>query len=190
MLFDMPAITLEEQRNERRRTIAERCELAASLACAHTNPTVSWCHLNAEGDLIESLIPGAVQISGADSDEFKEEMFTAFACGQITKLVSKSVIAGFGLNWQHCAHQTSFPSHSFEQWYQSMRRSYRFGQKNEVRIDVIASEGERGVLANMNRKAVQAAAMFSHLVDLMGNELAIERNANQRNTKEGIPSWL
>lgn len=190
LLFDMPAVTLDEQRDERRRTINERCELAASFACAHDKATVSWCHLNAEGDLLESLIPGAVQISGADADEFKEEMFMAFSSGQITKLVSKPTIAGFGLNWQHCSHQTFFPSHSFEQWYQAMRRSWRFGQMNPVTIDVIASEGERGVLANMNRKAAQASIMFARLVSLMNNELMVEKNTNTRNQQEAIPSWL
>lgn len=190
LLFDMPATTLEEQRDERRRTITERCELAAALACANKGPSVSWCHLNAEGDLLESMIPGAVQISGADSDEFKEEMFDAFSQGQISKIISKPVIAGFGLNWQHCAHQTFFPSHSFEQWYQAVRRCWRFGQEKPVVVDVIASDGERGVLANMNRKSDQASKMFTQLVAMMNNELQIEKNKGSHSNKEIMPSWL
>lgn len=188
-LFDMPAVGLAEQRSERRRTINERCELAASLINATNKPAVAWCHLNEEGHMLEKMIPGAVEVEGNDSDEFKEETFDAFASGQIRVLVSKPIIAGFGLNWQHCAHQTFFPSHSFEQWYQAIRRCWRFGQKQPVRVDVISSEGEAGVLANLNRKAHQAEQMFAKLVELINNELRIEKT-NKHNTKQTNPSWL
>lgn len=188
-LFDMPAIGLQEQRAERRRTVTERCEQAAQLIAQTGKPAVAWCHLNDEGHMLEKMIPGAVEVDGADADEFKEETFQAFADGQIRVLVSKPVIAGFGLNWQHCDHQTFFPSHSFEQFYQAIRRSWRFGQKNTVRIDVIASEGEAGVLANMNRKAQQSEAMFARLIELIKNELRIERT-NNHNKKQENPSWL
>lgn len=189
MLFDMPAITLSEQRDERKRTLHERCEMAAELITAHNKPAVAWCHLNCEGKMLEKMIPGAVEIDGNDSDEFKEETFSAFESGQIRVLVSKPVLSGFGLNWQHCSHSTFFPSHSFEQWYQSIRRFWRFGQKNEVTIDMISSEGERGVLSNLNRKAVQASEMFARLVELINNELRIE-NKNNINKKQEVPSWL
>ena len=188
-LFDMPAVGLAEQRSERRRTINERCELAASLINATNKPAVAWCHLNEEGHMLEKMIPGAVEVEGNDSDEFKEETFDAFASGQIRVLVSKPIIAGFGLNWQHCAHQTFFPSHSFEQWDQAIRRCWRFGQKQPVRVDVISSEGEAGVLANLNRKAHQAEQMFAKLVELINNELRIEKT-NKHNTKQTNPSWL
>ena len=188
-LFDMPAVGLAEQRSERRRTINERCELAASLINATNKPAVAWCHLNEEGHMLEKMIPGAVEVEGNDSDEFKEETFDAFASGQIRVMVSKPIIAGFGLNWQHCAHQTFFPSHSFEQWYQAIRRCWRFGQKQPVRVDVISSEGEAGVLANLNRKAHQAEQMFAKLVELINNELRIEKT-NKHNTKQTNPSWL
>lgn len=188
-LFDMPAVGLNEQRAERRRTINERCELAAELCIGHKGASVAWCHLNPEGDLIEKLIPGAVQVSGEQSDEEKEEKLEAFRLGQITKMVSKSTILGFGQNWQFCDHQTHFSSHSFEQWHQSIRRSWRFGQKNPVRIDVIASEGEAGVLSNLNRKAVQAEEMFHKLVQFLNQELKIE-NKHQCNKEQRTISWL
>ncbi len=188
-LFDMPAVGLQEQRQERRRTINERCELAAEMIIGTEKPAVAWCHLNEEGHMLEKMIPGAAEVEGNDDDEFKEEMFIAFAAGQIRVLVSKPVIAGFGLNWQHCAHQTFFPSHSFEQLYQAVRRSLRFGQKNPVRVDIISSEGERGVLSNMNRKAAQAESMFGNLVALINNEMKIEK-MNLNNTKQEIPSWM
>lgn len=188
-LFDMPAIGLAEQRAERRRTLNERCEKAAEIACSHKSPVVCWCHLNPEGDMLEKLIPGAIQVSGDDSDDVKEERFRAFESGQARVIVTKPTIAGFGLNWQHCAHQTFFPSHSFEQWYQGVRRSWRFGQENPVTVDVITSEGEASVLLNLQRKAKQAEQMFDRLVALMNNELTVKRTTIR---KKGIkvPAWM
>jgi hypothetical protein len=188
-LFDMPAITLDEQRGERRRTLNERCEMAAELVNSTGNPAICWCHLNPEGDLLAKLIPDAVQVSGSDSDDKKEEKFRAFESGEVRVMVSKPTVAGFGLNWQHCAHQTFFPSHSFEQWYQAIRRCWRFGQKHPVRVDVITTEGEQRVMANLQRKADAAERMFEELVKHMTNELKIEKK-QQSTIKEIIPSWL
>jgi hypothetical protein len=188
MLFDMPAVSLEEQRAERKRTLKERCEMAAK--CADTKEAVVlWCHLNAEGDLLNRMVEDAEQVSGDDTDDRKEELFEAFQSGQIRALVTKPSIAGFGLNWHHCHHQTFFPSHSFEQWYQAIRRSWRFGQKQAVNIDVVCSEGERGVLANLQRKAANAEKMFERLVSLMNDELKLQKhNHNTKQTQ--VPSWL
>jgi len=188
-LFDMPAIGLQEQRQERRRTISERCEMAAELVNSTGKPAVCWCHLNDEGDLLKSLIPDAVQVAGRDSDEYKEDRLAAFQNGEIRVMVSKPSIAGHGLNWQHCAHQTFFPSHSFEQWYQATRRSWRFGQKNPVTIDVISSEGEQEVLKNLQRKQDAADLMFANLVAMMKDSLNIKVKP-YIGSKEEVPSWL
>lgn len=189
MLFDLPAMTLQEQREERRRTIVERCELVASLVANTNEPAVCWCHLNDEGKMLARLIKGSVEVSGDDPDEAKEEAFEAFALGNIRVIVTKPTIGGFGLNWQHCAHETFFPSHSFEQWYQAIRRCWRFGQKRSVTVDVIASEGEAGVVSNLQRKAHAADEMFRHLVALMNNELRIEK-ASEFAGKQQNPKWL
>lgn len=188
-LFDMPAVGLAEQRSERRRTMTERCEMAAEIANGTRDPVVCWCHLNGEGDMLAKMIPDAVQVSGKDDDRAKEERFRAFESGEVRVMVTKPSIAGFGLNWQHCSHQTFFPSHSFEQWYQAVRRSWRFGQTKDVTVDVIASEGEQRVLANLERKAEAADKMFSELVGYMSNELRIEEK-NKHTTKETLPAWL
>lgn len=189
LLFDLPAVGLKEQRAERRRSIRERCEKVARLLKSVTTPAVAWCHLNDEGKALTETIPGAVEVTGADSDERKEEVFEAFADGQVPVLVTKPVIAGYGLNWQHCAHQTFFPSHSFEQWYQAIRRSWRFGQTRPVRVDVVASVGEQGVLANLRRKQTQADDMFRHLVALMGDELR-HQSVNRFTMPLEVPSWI
>lgn len=188
-LFELPAVSLQEQREELRRTIEERCEMASNLCNSHDKPAVAWCHLNDEGKLLEKQISGAVEISGSDSDEKKEEAFRGFAEGSIRVIVSKPSIAGFGLNWQHCANMTFFPSHSYEQFYQSVRRCWRFGQKNPVTVDVISTEGQRRVFENLRRKSEAAEKMFGQLVELMQNELKITK-VNKYTNKEEIPSWL
>ena len=188
-LFEVPAVGLLEQREERRRTLPERCEKVAELVSDSGKPCVCWCHLNDEGNLIEKLIPDAVQVAGSDSDEKKTDALEAFADGEIRVLVTKPTIAGYGLNWQHCAHQTFFPSHSFEQWYQSVRRSWRFGQTKEVVIDVVTSEGDANVMANMKRKQDAADAMFDHLVALMNDPKSVKVEPYGGHNG-GAPSWM
>lgn len=188
-LFDVPAFTLAEQREEQRRTLGERCSKVAELVTAHADPAVCWCHLNDEGAELVRLIPGAVEVAGSDPDEAKEEKLLAFAAGQIRVLVTKHRIAGFGLNWQHCAHQTYFPSHSFEQWYQGVRRSWRFGQRRQVVIDVVTTEGGADVLANLRRKQAQADRMFGELVANMLRAVGVARAGYGVNNAE-VPAWL
>ena len=117
--------------------------------------------MNAESELLAKLVPGAVELSGSDDDDRKEEIFEAFRHGQIKKLVTKPKIAAFGMNWQHCHHMTYFPDHSFEQYYQSVRRFWRFGQKHAVRVDTITSQSNMGVSRNLKRKA-QAGLIVGH----------------------------
>ena len=189
MLFAMPAQGLKEQREERRRTVQERCEQIAALVNNTGQPALVWCHLNDEGDMLEKMIPDAVQVSGSDSDERKEDRLEAFADGRARILITKPKIGAWGLNFQHCNHVTFFPSHSFEQYYQSVRRCWRFGQKRPVTVDIVTTEGERGVMRNLQRKAAQADTMFSHLVAEMNQALAIERT-NNMTKKVQVPSWL
>lgn len=188
-LFTVPAMTLTDQRAERRKTLAKRCEMVADLVSRTGKPAVCWCHLNAEGEMLEKLIPDAVQVKGSDSDDHKEDALASFASGDLRVLVTKPSIAGFGMNWQHCAHQTFFPSHSFEEWYQAVRRSWRFGQKNPVVIDVVSSEGESAVIDNLTRKADAAEAMFEAVVREMGIEIKREARQDAAQKME-VPSWL
>ena len=189
MLFALPAVGLKEQREERRRTVQERCQTVADLVNHTGQPALVWCHLNEEGDVLQSLIPDAVQVAGSDSDDRKEDRLEAFADGRARVLITKPKIGAWGLNYQHCNHVTFFPSHSFEQYYQAVRRCWRFGQKRAVKVDIVTTEGERGVMRNLQRKSDQADAMFSRLVAEMNNALAIER-ANNMNSQVEVPSWL
>tara|TARA_R110002110_G_scaffold204141_1_gene415459 strand:+ start:198 stop:1574 length:1377 start_codon:yes stop_codon:yes gene_type:complete len=188
-LFDQPAITLDEQRLERKRTIKERCAKVAEL-CESTDQSLVWCHLNDEGNLLTNLIDGAVQVSGSDSDEKKEENLMAFANGDIRVLVTKPKIGAFGLNLQSCSHVTFFPSHSYEQYYQGIRRCWRFGQTQPVVVDVVATEGDSRVIDNLYRKSVRADEMFTSLIQHMTDTLQIERTNNNHNTEMEIPKWL
>lgn len=190
MLFSVPAYGLAEEREERRRTINERCETAAALVTHTGQPAVCWAHLNAEGDLLEKLIPDAIQVSGKDSDESKEEKFNAFESGQARVLVIKPKVGAWGLNWQHCAHMVSFAGHSFEQDYQATRRFWRFGQKRSVVVDYVVSDGEHRVLANLQRKAEQAERMFTEITRHVAEELDIARNQQSYNKQEEVPTWL
>ena len=187
--FSKPAFTLREQRQERRVTLRQRCEAVASVIAQHDGPSVSWCHLNDEGDLLTQLIPESLQVSGSMSVEEKEEKLLAFQEGKLKRLVIKPKIGAFGLNWQHCNRITTFPSHSYEQYYQAVRRCWRFGQDKPVTVDIFTTEGDVKVLRNLNRKAEQVEEMFTSLVAQMGNALGIARS-EYIGDKEEIPVWL
>lgn len=354
MLFSLPAVGLKEQRDERRRSIQDRCKKVASLVSARSDCSMVWCHLNDEGDLLEELIPHAVQVKGSDTDEWKESAIMWFSgnkcicndpmfrtklpawknlnvrtqntiaptiapikengkkaapqgigstqggdkgtrliqqnakeklkkskntvkgiqkldysecssgsellsntteaslpldalfaagnqtsilkgssattqttrtiqgnledcsvrpailvseslemiqtdlsvprciCGHISGkrvLISKTVMFGYGLNLQNCSHVTFFPSHSFEQYYQGVRRCWRFGQKKKVHVDIVTTEGEKSVLKNLQRKAAAADKMFTDLIANMQSAVKINR-VNNATTKEMVPSWL
>jgi hypothetical protein len=189
MLFDVQAIGFREEREVTRRTIRERCEAAAALVADTGQPAVVWCHLNAEGDLLTRLIPDAIQVSGSDDDDAKEEAFAAFGAGRARVLVIKPRIGAWGLNWQHCAHVVYFPSHSYEQYYQAVRRCWRFGQARPVVVDLVRTDGDAAVLANLQRKAAQADRMFTDLVAHMHDALAVDRGRAYPDPVE-VPPWL
>ena len=186
-LFTLPALGLQEERDERRRTMKERCELVASLV-DHGRPAVVWCHMNSEGKELAKTIKGAKEIAGATPDEEKEEIYEAFESGELLKLVIKPKIGAWGLNWQHCNHVVTFASHSYEQFYQSIRRCYRFGQKLPVTLDIVSTEGEVGVRKNMMRKKHQAEVMFQELVRHMNAAQRVERE-NKHNKPMEQPIW-
>ena len=188
MLFAVPAADLREQREERRRTIDERCEKVANLV-AHDRPALVWCHLNDEGKRLSKMIPNAVEVAGSDRDEDKETRFLRFADGDIRVLITKPKIGAWGLNFQHCNHVTFFPSHSFEQYYQGVRRCWRFGQTRPVHVDIVSTEGEAKVLENLQRKAAAADRMFSNLVAEMNNAISLQLHTGFSQRLD-LPSWL
>lgn len=189
MLFAIPATDLREQRAEKKRTVRERCEKVAAMVADTGKPALVWCHLNEEGNLLQELIPGSSQVSGSDKDDIKESRLIDFAEGRSRVLITKPKIGAWGLNFQHCSHITYFPSHSFEQYYQSVRRCWRFGQEHQVVVDIVLTEGERRIMENLQRKRDQAERMFASLVSEMNHSISIDRKTYQQ-SPIAIPSWM
>lgn len=187
VLFDMPASGLAEEREETRRTLVERCDAAAERLADATR-AVAWCHLNDESTCLTDLIDGSVELTGSDSIEAKEEKLIAFTRGEIRVLVTKPKLGAWGLNWQHAHRMTYFPSHSYEQMYQAVRRMLRFGQTRPVEVDFITTPGGRDVLANLQRKSDQADQMFSALVAHMNNAMRVETRRHEMEVR--LPAWV
>jgi len=186
-LFRTPASGLQEERAELRRTLVPRCERVAELL-ADADRAVAWCHLNDESTTLSRLIPDAVEVTGSDSADAKEEALTAFTRGQVRTLVTKPSIAGWGLNWQHCHRTTFFPSHSYEQYYQAVRRFLRFGQQHPVQVDIVTTPGGSNALTNLQRKAAQADRMFDALVTHMRDAETVRRRTDYPTPVE-VPAW-
>jgi DNA modification methylase len=181
-LFARPAQSLTERRQAQRQSIEDRCKALAEIVNAEQDePWLIWCHLNDEADMLTSLIPGSVNVQGSDSPEVKAKNLMAFAHGEIRVLVSKPKIAGFGMNWQHCARMAFVGmDDSFEKFYQAVRRCYRFGQKRRVKVHIFTAENEGQILANIKRKEAQhhemSQNMIEHMKDIMNNELKGQTN--------------
>jgi hypothetical protein len=187
-LFERPANDIREERVEARRTLTQRCERAAELL-TDAETAVAWCQLNNEGNLLAQIVRDSVQVSGDDDVDKKEETLVAFGRGQIRVLITKPVIGAWGLNWQHCNRMTFFPSHSYEQYYQAVRRCWRFGQKRSVSVDIVTTDGGINALRNLQRKSAQADQMFTELVAHMRDELKIQRTSDFNRAVE-VPAWL
>jgi len=176
-LFARPAMTMTERRKAQRDSVIARCTALAEVVNADAGePWLIWCHLNDEAALLAELIPGAVNVQGSDKPEQKTAAMLGFSHGNIRVLISKPKICGFGMNWQHCARMAFVGlDDSFEKFYQSVRRCYRFGQKRSVHVHVFVAEGEGQVLDNLKRKERQhhemSANMVEHMRDIMNNEL-------------------
>lgn len=168
-LFPMEAQTLQERLQARRDSLSERVEACAHMVNQSKDSWVIWCNLNSEGDLLEKLIDGAVQVKGSDSVDYKRDALLDFAQGKTRVLITKPSIAGFGLNFQVC-HKISFVglSDSYEEFYQAMRRCWRFGQKKPVDCYIIISKQEGAVLANIRRKETDAERLAMEMVKNMG----------------------
>lgn len=188
-LFAVPARNMQEEREERRRTLPERCERAAEIASDCDGPFALWVTLNDEADTLERTISNCKQVSGSMSDDEKEEILTAFSEGELQRIVIKPKIGAWGLNWQHCSDIAVFPSHSYEQYYQLVRRCYRFGQTKPVDVSIVVSEGESGIISSLKRKQQQADEMFCRLVAHMKDSLEIIRDDKFPN-KEEMPQWV
>ena len=165
LLFHLDARTLHEQRAARRESLTDRVAVVANLANhGNSDPWIVWCDLNVESEQATKAINGAVEVRGSQSIDEKERRLAAFTAGTTRVLVTKPSIAGHGMNWQHCPNVAFLGiSHSFEKWYQAIRRSYRFGQTKPVHCHIISSDRELGVTENLERKRIDAEHMIKEL---------------------------
>ncbi len=181
-LFSRPAQTLTERRQAQRASIEQRCQALADVVNLESSePWLIWCHLNDEAELLQSLIPGSINVQGSDSAEYKAEQMMAFSRGTLRVLISKPKICGFGMNWQHCARMAFVGlDDSFEKFYQAVRRCHRFGQKRSVQVHLFTAENEGQILLNLKRKEEQhhemSANMIEHMKDIMNHELSGQQN--------------
>jgi SNF2 family DNA or RNA helicase len=160
-MFNIIAKNFHEIKHEERSTLNERCEKAFELA--NNKTSVYWCNLNKESALLKELDLDAVEIIGSMSIEKKESILMDFAKGNITRIITKAKMTGMGLNWQHCNHSVFFPTYSYEQYYQAIRRFWRFGQKNNVTIDVVISDGQTKIIEALQKKTEKAIQLYENL---------------------------
>lgn len=185
-LYTPIAKTMTEVRHEQKQTEQQRCEKAVDLAKNKTS--VYWCNTNNESSILKSIDKDAVEIIGSQSIEKKEDILINFAQGNIKRIITKAKITGMGLNWQHCNHSVFFPTWSYEQYYQAIRRFWRFGQKNDVTIDMVISDGQTRVLEALKQKTQKAIELHKNLTDnVNGNFKNIKKEFNKEILK---PNFL
>lgn len=160
-MFTPIAKSMTEVRHEQKQTEEKRCEKAIDLAKDKTS--VYWCNTNNESSILKQSDKEAVEIIGSQSIERKEEILLAFSKGEIKRIITKAKMTSFGLNWQHCNHSVFFPTWSYEQYYQSIRRFWRFGQKKDVFIDIVVSDGQTRVLETLQQKTQKAIELHENL---------------------------
>jgi superfamily II DNA/RNA helicase len=160
-LFNIEAKNFNEIRHEQKQTELKRCEKAIELANGKTS--VYWCNTNQESSYLKNMDKEAVEIIGSQSIDKKEEILLAFANGEIKRLITKAKMTSMGLNWQHCNHTVFFPTWSYEQYYQAIRRFWRFGQKNDVVCDMVISDGQTRVLEALQQKTKKAIELHENL---------------------------
>lgn len=185
-LFAMPAKSMTEVREEQKLTVEKRCEKAVELASGKTS--VYWCNLNEESALLSEMDKDSVEIIGGMSIDQKEEILVAFAHGEIQRLITKAKMTSMGLNWQHCAHTVFFPTWSYEQYYQAIRRFWRFGQKHEVTCDIVISEGQERVMEALEQKTQKAIELYENLVRHANQDFIFTTKAFDKQIK--LPEFL
>lgn len=185
-MFNIVAKNFNEIRHEQKQTEEKRCAKAIELASGKTS--VYWCNTNNESSILKSSDSKAVEIIGSQSIDKKEEILLAFANGEIERLITKAKMTSMGLNWQHCNHSVFFPTWSYEQYYQAIRRFWRFGQKNDVTIDMVISDGQTRVLEALEQKTQKAIQLHKNLTENVNR--SFENKVKQFNKELIKPKFL
>lgn len=186
-LFAQAAVGFKEIKQEAKATIIQRCEIAVEKAKLH-DVSVYWCNLNDEADALRNFDNTAIEIRGNMDLDKKEDILISFSKGEIKKLITKTSITAFGLNWQHCNHTTYFPTYSYEQYYQAIRRFWRFGQKRSVLVDLILSDGQERIMQSLLIKKDKAIKMFEKLSEHTNSDFTIKQKEFNKNVT--LPKFL
>lgn len=197
-LFAPVATGLLDRNRARKDTVDARVEQASIIANGIRGQVLIWCHLNDESEKLSESISGAVEVTGSDHAAHKSATMLGFARGEVPALVSKPKIAGFGMNWQNCNHMVFVGlSDSWEQFYQAVRRCWRYGQTKPVHVHIVSADVEGGVLANIKRKEAQHRELKAEMIAVMRDKtLAQLGRASQEKTEYNaemrmeIPSWI
>jgi DNA modification methylase len=190
------AQTLQDRRGARRDSIVDRVGCAAQIANQDDNSCLIWCDLNVESEALTKAINGAVEIRGSHDPDYKAVTMEKFSKSEIKKLVTKPSIAGHGVNWQHCSKAIFVGlSDSFEQYYQAVRRCWRFGQDKPVDVYLITSEKEGAVVKNIKRKEKEFEGMLRGMISATQELTANNIRCTERLTDDykvacdGGPGW-
>jgi len=192
MLFRIPEMSATSFHEEKRLTLKQRCEMAADLA-THDKPVTVWCETNDESTTLAKMIPGAIEVRGDLDPDEKERRLLGFADGEYRAIVTKPKLAGFGVNWQHCSHAVfASISFSYEQHYQAVRRSHRFGQSETVRNDIVISDTEASIWDVINVKSKKHDEMKRRMAEAMKSA---QTNAKRRVVYDrpldlAFPEWV
>ena len=192
MLFRIPEMSATSFHKEKRLTVVDRCEKAAELA-NHGLPVTVWCETNEESALLADMIDGAQEVRGDMKPEEKEKHLLGFSDGAFRVMVTKPKIAGFGLNWQHCSHAIfASISFSYEQHYQAVKRSHRFGQDKTVRNDIVISDTEDVIWQAINVKSKKHDEMKRRMSDAMitAQNSGSVRTVYDRPLDLAFPEWI
>lgn len=185
-MFTPIAKSMTEVRHEQKQTEEKRCEKAIELASGKLS--VYWCNTNNESKILRENDKSAVEIIGSMSIEKKEDILMNFADGNIERLITKAKMTGMGLNWQHCNHSVFFPTWSYEQYYQAIRRFWRFGQTKDVTIDMVISDGQTRVVEALQQKTQKAIQLYENLTKNVNS--SFENRTKEFNQEIIKPSFL
>lgn len=198
VLWPMGLKGITERSNVRKSTVADR--VAATVALVNAEPDESWllwCGRNDEADALAKAIPGSVNVQGSDDPEVKGDRLAGFADGEYPVLISKPSLAGFGLNLQRCARMAFVGlSDSYEQYFQAIRRCWRFGQRRPVDVYIVLSEPERPIYDNVLRKEREAGVMTQELIRHVAEFERVEVREGRARMDYApaqpmvLPSWL
>lgn len=197
-LFAPVAQGLLERNRARKNSVDRRVEVAADIANQAQGQILVWCHLNEESEKLTAAIDGAVEVKGSDDASHKASAMLGFSDGEVRALISKPKIAGFGMNWQQCNEMVFVGlSDSWEQFYQAVRRCWRFGQTRPVTVHVIFADTEGAVLENIRRKEAQQREMKAEMISVMRDQTLAqlgmarqEKTEYQTTTTMELPAWV